>query len=120
MFMNPEAWSDLRKYDYSKTIYTGFYYPAGSNINAKGLYPRRLLHPLTETQYNPFEVEKLGLEEIWERGTLVAIEWSERLSLLPEDYLRITFTNAEPRQAAFVAFGIAAEGYLQRLKPLLL
>lgn len=68
----------------------------------------------------PFEAEKLGLEEIWERGALVAIEWSERLSLLPEDYLRIALTNEAPRQATFVAFGIAAEDYLQRLKALLL
>ncbi|MBC7881513.1 MAG: tRNA (adenosine(37)-N6)-threonylcarbamoyltransferase complex ATPase subunit type 1 TsaE [Anaerolineae bacterium] len=82
-------------------------------------YGDKLIH-MDLYRLAPFEVEKLGLEEMWERGALVAIEWSERLSLLPEDYLRITFTNAEPRQAAFVAFGIAAEGYLQRLKPLLL
>jgi Starch-binding associating with outer membrane len=60
LFMNPEAWSDLRKYDYSQAIYTGFYYPNGANINANNMYPRRLLHPITETQYNPFEVEKQG------------------------------------------------------------
>ncbi|WP_199120841.1 SusD/RagB family nutrient-binding outer membrane lipoprotein [Pedobacter sp. ASV28] len=65
LFMNPESWTDLRRLDYSQTIYTNFYYPAGANPNAKdaaGLpgYPQRLLYPLTEIQLNPAEVEKQG------------------------------------------------------------
>jgi tRNA threonylcarbamoyladenosine biosynthesis protein TsaE len=82
-------------------------------------YDDKLIH-MDLYRLAPFEVTKLGLEEMWERGALVAIEWSERLSLLPEDYLSIALTNEEPRQATFVAVGVAAEGYLQRLKPLLL
>ncbi len=82
-------------------------------------YDDKLIH-MDLYRLAPFEVEKLGLEEIWERGVLVAIEWSERLSILPEDFLRINLTNVEPRQAIFSAVGVEAEAYLQRLKPLLL
>ncbi|TDQ09750.1 SusD/RagB family nutrient-binding outer membrane lipoprotein [Pedobacter metabolipauper] len=60
LFMNPESWADMRKLDYDPTIYTGFYYPVGANPNAKNLYPRRTLYPLTEIQLNPAEVEKQG------------------------------------------------------------
>lgn len=65
LFMNPESWTDLRRYDYSQSIYTNFYYPVGANPNAKdaaGLpgYPQRLLYPLTEIQLNPAQVELQG------------------------------------------------------------
>ncbi|TCC83759.1 SusD/RagB family nutrient-binding outer membrane lipoprotein [Pedobacter hiemivivus] len=60
LFMNPEAWVDMRKLDYDPAIYTGFYYPVNPNPNAKGLYPRRTLYPLTEIQLNPLEVDKQG------------------------------------------------------------
>lgn len=60
LFLNPESWVDLRKFDYDPAIYTGFYYPANPNPQAKNLYPRRSYYPLTEYQLNPFEVEKQG------------------------------------------------------------
>jgi tRNA threonylcarbamoyladenosine biosynthesis protein TsaE len=82
-------------------------------------YGDKLIH-MDLYRLEPFKTEKLGLEEIWERGALVAIEWSERLSVSPEDYLRIALTNDEPRKATFSAVGGAAESYLQRLKALLL
>jgi tRNA threonylcarbamoyladenosine biosynthesis protein TsaE len=82
-------------------------------------YGDKLIH-MDLYRLAPFEDTKLGLEEMWECGALVAIEWSERLSVFPEDYLRIALTNDEPRKAIFLAVGDAAERYLQRLKALLL
>jgi tRNA threonylcarbamoyladenosine biosynthesis protein TsaE len=82
-------------------------------------YGDKLIH-MDLYRLGSFEDTKLGLEEIWERGALVAIEWSERLSVFPEDYLRIALTHDEPRKAIFLAVGVAAESYLQRLKALLL
>jgi len=61
------------------------------------------------------EIPALGLEEIWERGDLVAIEWPERLPFLPADHLRVTLEHGEPRTATLEARGNAAEGMLTAL-----
>jgi tRNA A37 threonylcarbamoyladenosine biosynthesis protein TsaE len=61
------------------------------------------------------EIPALGLEEIWERGDLVAIEWPERLPLLPADHLHLTLEHGEPRTAILEAHGGMAAPVLAAL-----
>ena len=51
--------------------------------------------------------DDLDLEQMWESGGVSAIEWPDRLSFLPEDYLRLTFTvtGDEERQLAIDSRG---------------
>jgi Starch-binding associating with outer membrane len=62
LFLNPETWSDMRRYDFDPTIYVNLRYPVGVNTalagqpEYKNRWPRRLLPALTETQYNPRNV----------------------------------------------------------------
>ena len=65
MFLNPDSWSDLRRYDFDPTVYVNFVYPTRANpVLAAGTtsltkYPRRLLPGATEVQYNPNAIAKL-------------------------------------------------------------
>ncbi|WP_190242546.1 SusD/RagB family nutrient-binding outer membrane lipoprotein [Hymenobacter lapidiphilus] len=66
MFLNPESWTDMRRYDFSSAVYVNFQYPTGNSVNAdlsgnadpKLRFPRRLLPGATETLYNPEEVAR--------------------------------------------------------------
>ncbi|WBA43791.1 SusD/RagB family nutrient-binding outer membrane lipoprotein [Hymenobacter canadensis] len=68
LFLNPEAWSDMRRYDFRSDIYVNLAYPTGVNpiFNpvpadpTQRKFPRRLLPALTETQYNPQNVQAIG------------------------------------------------------------
>ncbi|GAA4374664.1 SusD/RagB family nutrient-binding outer membrane lipoprotein [Hymenobacter koreensis] len=68
LFLNPEAWSDMRRYDFRSDIYVNLAYPAGANpvLNptpadpASRKFPRRLAPPQTETLYNPQAVAAAG------------------------------------------------------------
>ena len=59
MFLNPEAWTDMRRYDFSLEIYPNLLFPAGANTDAGGQYPRRLLPALTEVTLNSARVRGL-------------------------------------------------------------
>ncbi|MCC3157545.1 SusD/RagB family nutrient-binding outer membrane lipoprotein [Hymenobacter sp. 15J16-1T3B] len=69
MFLNPESWSDLRRMDFSPTIYPNLKYPAGAysalatKPDPKDRWPRRMLPGATEALYNPQEVAKLGAND---------------------------------------------------------
>ncbi|WP_345108370.1 SusD/RagB family nutrient-binding outer membrane lipoprotein [Hymenobacter algoricola] len=69
MFLNPESWSDLRRYDFSTQIYVNLVYPTyPANVPQasqplKGQFPRRLLPGLTEVQYNPGEIARIGAND---------------------------------------------------------
>ncbi|RTQ46563.1 SusD/RagB family nutrient-binding outer membrane lipoprotein [Hymenobacter gummosus] len=68
MFLNPESWSDMRRYDFRSDIYVNYAYPAGANpiLNpvptdpTQRKFPRRLAPPQTETLYNPRAVDAAG------------------------------------------------------------
>ncbi|WP_345166894.1 SusD/RagB family nutrient-binding outer membrane lipoprotein [Nibribacter koreensis] len=60
MFLNPESWSDLRRFDFDPAIYPDYAVPAGVNPNLGGKMVRRLPPAQTETQYNPAEVARMG------------------------------------------------------------
>jgi hypothetical protein len=52
LFLNPEAWTDLRRYDYSNTILPGLSLPANHNPDLKGKWIQRAAYPTSETSRN--------------------------------------------------------------------
>ncbi|QIL75550.1 SusD/RagB family nutrient-binding outer membrane lipoprotein [Hymenobacter sp. HDW8] len=70
MFLNPESWSDLRRFDFNPAIYVNFRVPSGVNqalvtaatptTPASIRFPRRLLPGATEVLYNPNEIARIG------------------------------------------------------------
>jgi hypothetical protein len=52
LFLNPEAWTDLRRYDYSNTIISGLTLPANHNPDLKGKWIQRAAYPTSETSRN--------------------------------------------------------------------
>ncbi|MCG8391155.1 MAG: SusD/RagB family nutrient-binding outer membrane lipoprotein [Cytophagales bacterium] len=68
LFINPEAWTDLRRYDYDPNIFRNFDLPAEHNPQLAGEFIRRVLYPNDEINRNFDEVSKViqGLEvPIW-------------------------------------------------------
>ncbi len=66
LFLNPESWTDMRRLDYSPSLYVNFVYPTRTvNATVAGQadplrrYPRRMLPGATEVLYNPGAVAKL-------------------------------------------------------------
>ncbi|SNC74598.1 Starch-binding associating with outer membrane [Hymenobacter gelipurpurascens] len=68
MFLNPESWSDMRRYDFSPEIYVNLQYPANANSvlalkpDYKDRWPRRMLPGATEVLYNPQAISNLFAE----------------------------------------------------------
>ncbi|AGY57297.1 tRNA (adenosine(37)-N6)-threonylcarbamoyltransferase complex ATPase subunit type 1 TsaE [Gloeobacter kilaueensis] len=91
--------------------------PTFSLIEEYGGGPWPLIH-IDLYRLEPQEVPALGLEELWEQPAIVAIEWAERLSELPENYLRIRLDWHEPRTATVGAQGDAAGELLRQLQQL--
>lgn len=59
MFLNPESWTDMRRYDFSAEVYPNLVFPAGASADAGGQYPRRLLPAATEVTLNTARVQGL-------------------------------------------------------------
>ncbi|MBH8558502.1 SusD/RagB family nutrient-binding outer membrane lipoprotein [Hymenobacter negativus] len=72
MFLNPDSWSDLRRYDFRKDLYVNLLYPTYTGnttpplpLGPNGvdrLFPRRLLPGATEVTVNPNAVAGLYTE----------------------------------------------------------
>ncbi|MBF9220220.1 SusD/RagB family nutrient-binding outer membrane lipoprotein [Hymenobacter ruricola] len=71
MFLNPDSWSDLRRYNYRSDLYVNFLFPTYNAsttpplpvaANGDKLYPRRLLPGATEVTVNPNAVAALYAE----------------------------------------------------------
>jgi hypothetical protein len=56
MFLNPEVWVDVRRYQYSNTIYLGMDKPVNYNESLGGEFIRRTLYPNDEINRNSVEV----------------------------------------------------------------
>jgi Starch-binding associating with outer membrane len=68
MFLNPENWTDVRRYDYSNAIYRGMQLPVRINPAMGGQFIRRVLYPLDEVNRNGAEVApnvKQMQERMW-------------------------------------------------------
>ncbi|MDB5268735.1 MAG: hypothetical protein JWP58_1775 [Hymenobacter sp.] len=63
MFLNPDSWSDLRRYDFRNDLYVNFQYPTYSGNTTPpltgGKFPRRLLPGATEVTVNPNAIAAL-------------------------------------------------------------
>jgi hypothetical protein len=59
MFLNPESWTDMRRYDFNPVIYPNLTFPAGANPEAGGQFPRRLLPGATEVLYNSANLQAM-------------------------------------------------------------
>ncbi len=68
LYLNPEAWVDVRRYDYSSEIYPGMELPAEHNPALNGQFIRRVFYPEAEAARNADEVARVtkGLaEKMW-------------------------------------------------------
>ena len=59
MYLNPDSWTDMRRYDFSPDIYPNLVFPAGASADAGGQFPRRLLPGATEVTLNTARVQGL-------------------------------------------------------------
>jgi len=55
-FLNPDAWTDVRRYQYNSAIYQGMSKPANYNEALGGEFIRRVLYPTDEINRNGAEV----------------------------------------------------------------
>nr|WP_294906239.1 SusD/RagB family nutrient-binding outer membrane lipoprotein [uncultured Lacibacter sp.] len=53
LFLNPEAWTDMRRYDYNPNLFRGIALPLNQNADMGGQQIRRAMYPLDETNRNP-------------------------------------------------------------------
>lgn len=61
LYLQPESWVDMRRYQYKETAYPGIYYPENVLTEFGGKWIQRLPYdPQTEYIYNPQEIERLG------------------------------------------------------------
>jgi hypothetical protein len=56
MYLNPEAWVDVRRYQYSADVYRGMSKPVNYNEALGGEFIRRVLYPNEEINRNTAEV----------------------------------------------------------------
>lgn len=67
LFLNPEAWTDMRRYDYNPNLFRGISLPLNQNTEMNGNYIRRALYPLDEVSRNPKAQASLKLmtDKVW-------------------------------------------------------
>lgn len=61
LYLQPETWVDMRRYQYKEYAYPGIYYPKNVLSEFGGKWIQRFPYdPQTEYIYNPQEIERLG------------------------------------------------------------
>jgi len=67
LFLNPEAWVDVRRYDYNPLIFKGMALPANQDAGMTGLFIRRSGLPLDEINrnINAKAADKPLFEKVW-------------------------------------------------------
>jgi hypothetical protein len=58
LFLHAEAWTDMRRYDYSNIIYKDLSLPSNHNVSLGGQWIRRVEYPLDEFSRNGDQVRK--------------------------------------------------------------
>ncbi len=53
LFLNPEAWTDVRRYDYNANLFRGMALPVSQNPDLGGQQIRRAMYPFDEINRNP-------------------------------------------------------------------
>jgi hypothetical protein len=68
LFLNMEAWTDMRRYDYSTNIYKDLSLPTGHQPSLGGQWIRRAEYPLEEFSRNGEQVRKVvkkSTDKVW-------------------------------------------------------
>lgn len=67
MFLNPDAWTDVRRYDYNANLFRGMALPEKQETSMNGQFIRRSLLPLKEVNRNPNALAALKpmTEKMW-------------------------------------------------------
>ena len=68
-FLNPEAFVDLRRYDFDPDVFVGLELPENHNEELNGNWVRRAQYPSSEQTRNGAEVEQVMQE------TTVGVWW---------------------------------------------
>jgi hypothetical protein len=63
LFVNPEVWVDVRRYDSDPTIYKNLTFPETPNVDVKGAWITRGVYPTSETSRNS-EVTKANFKDL--------------------------------------------------------
>ena len=66
LFLNPEVWTDMRRYDYNTAIYPNLTLPANINPQVNNQWIRRSLYPSSEISYNNVSVTP-SIKKLWEK-----------------------------------------------------
>lgn len=67
LFLHPEAWVDVRRYDYNADLFKGMALPLNQDAAMNGQFIRRALYPLAETSRNPnsLTAQKTLTTKVW-------------------------------------------------------
>ncbi|MGI4020216.1 MAG: SusD/RagB family nutrient-binding outer membrane lipoprotein [Janthinobacterium lividum] len=67
LFLHPEEWVDVRRYDYNAQLFRGMALPQNQDAAMNGQFIRRALYPLAETTRNPNAVaaQKTLTTKVW-------------------------------------------------------
>lgn len=67
LFLHPEFWVDVRRYDYNAQLFKGIALPVNQDAAMNGQFIRRALYPLAETTRNPNAVaaQKTLTTKVW-------------------------------------------------------
>lgn len=67
LFLHPEAWVDVRRYDYNAQLFKGMALPQNQDPAMNGQFIRRALYPLAEITRNPNAVaaQKTLTTKVW-------------------------------------------------------
>jgi hypothetical protein len=67
LYLNPEVWTDVRRYDYNNTVFKGIALPVNQDPLMAGQFIRRSMYPLEELTRNPNAVteEKTLTDKLW-------------------------------------------------------
>lgn len=67
LYLQNEAWTDVRRYDYDPSIFTGMALPANHDNLLKGIFIRRSLYPNDELNRNPNAVKAITTitDKVW-------------------------------------------------------
>jgi hypothetical protein len=67
MYLHPEVWTDVRRYDYNPAVFRGVALPANHNPALNGQFIRRVMYPLDEINRNPAAgaAEKTLITKVW-------------------------------------------------------